>query len=75
MVYGIIDLLQTAWIEDGSGKNITQNSWQNLNTQYTNYYYQINTPGAYYKQSVRLGIESHKAMTYTGYCDGVVDYH
>lgn len=65
----------TAWIEDGSGKNITQNSWQNLNTQYTNYYYQINTPGAYYKQSVRLGIESHKAMTYTGYCDGVVDYH
>jgi hypothetical protein len=52
-----------------------KNSWQNLNTQYTNYYYQINTPGAYYKQSVRLGIESHKAMTYTGYCDGVVDYH
>lgn len=66
----------TAWLEDGSGRNITSGSWSDLNTVHgKNFYYQINTPGIGYNNSIRLGIESYISMSYTGYCDGIVDYH
>lgn len=64
----------STWIEDGSGNNITYGSWYDLPAR-SQFYYQIDTPGAYYNQSVRLGMESYVSMSYTGYCDGVVDYH